>query len=199
MLELLDVAIGFATVMLAVSLIIMSVTQAISSVLALRGAKLQAGLQQLITQTAPTLAAQAKTISEAMLKHPLISDASTRLSGRWQLASAIKKEELLAVLDAVVREHKLTPLTSADERKALVEAGFDVEKVLTQDDLVKGDDVFVAATGVTGGSLLRGVRVGEAAVETESIVMRSRSGTVRTVSARHPSGKVRRLRTEGGR
>jgi fructose-1,6-bisphosphatase II len=84
------------------------------------------------------------------------------------------------------------------ERAALVEAGYDVDKVLTQDDLVRGDDVFVAATGVTGGSLLRGVRVGEGAVETESIVMRSRSGTVRRISARHPSGKVKRLRTEGG-
>ena len=78
-------------------------------------------------------------------------------------------------------------------------AGFEVDKVLTQDDLVRGDDVFVAATGVTGGSLLTGVRVGEAAVQTESIVMRSRSGTVRTITARHPSGKVKRLRTEGDR
>jgi fructose-1,6-bisphosphatase II len=85
------------------------------------------------------------------------------------------------------------------ERAALVDAGFEVDKVLTQDDLVRGDDVFVAATGVTGGALLRGVRVGETAVETESIVMRSRSGTVRTISARHPSGKVKRLRTEGDR
>jgi fructose-1,6-bisphosphatase II len=85
------------------------------------------------------------------------------------------------------------------ERATLVDAGFDVDKVLTHDDLVRGDDVFVAATGVTGGPLLRGVRVGETAVETESIVMRSRSGTVRTISARHPSGKVKRLRTEGGR
>jgi fructose-1,6-bisphosphatase II len=85
------------------------------------------------------------------------------------------------------------------ERTALVEAGFDVDRPLTQDDLVRGDDLFVAATGVTGGPLLRGVRVGESAVETESIVMRSRSGTVRTISARHPSGKVKRLRTEGGR
>jgi fructose-1,6-bisphosphatase II len=84
------------------------------------------------------------------------------------------------------------------ERAALVEAGYDVDKVLTQDDLVRGDDVFVAATGVTGGSLLRGVRVGEGAVETDSLVMRSRSGTVRRISARHPSGKVKRLRTEGG-
>ena len=84
------------------------------------------------------------------------------------------------------------------ERAALVEAGYEVDKVLTQDDLVGGDDVFVAATGVTGGSLLRDVRVGEGTVETESLVMRSRSGTVRRISARHPSGKVKRLRTEGG-
>ena len=120
MLEMLDVAIGFATVMLAVSLIVMSVTQALSSVLALRGAKLRAGLQQLIEQTAPTLAAKADEISEAMLKHPLISDASTRLAGRWQRASAIKKEELLPVLDAVLRERGLT-LAVANERKALEE------------------------------------------------------------------------------
>ena len=85
------------------------------------------------------------------------------------------------------------------ERTALVNAGFEVDKVLTQDDLVRGDDVFVAATGVTGGALLRGVRSLEAAVETESIVMRSRSGTVRTISARHPSRKMTRLRTEGDR
>ena len=48
------------------------------------------------------------------------------------------------------------------EREALVESGFDLDRVLTADDLVSGDDVFVAATGVTGGSLLRGVRAGRA-------------------------------------
>lgn len=85
-----------------------------------------------------------------------------------------------------------------DERTTLVEAGFEVDKVLTHDDLVRGDDVFVAATGVTGGPLLRSVRVVGSSIETESIVMRSRSGTVRTIFARHPSGKVKRLRTEGG-
>ena len=83
------------------------------------------------------------------------------------------------------------------ERTALVEAGYDIDRVLTQDDLVRGDDVFVAATGVTGGSLLRGVRVGGGGIETESLVMRSRSGTVRRIAARHPTGKMRRLRTEG--
>jgi fructose-1,6-bisphosphatase II len=81
-----------------------------------------------------------------------------------------------------------------DERTALHEAGFDVDRVLTQDDLVAGDDVFVAATGVTSGALLRGVRMSAAGAETESVVMRSRSGTVRRIAAYHPSEKIRRFR-----
>jgi fructose-1,6-bisphosphatase II len=80
-----------------------------------------------------------------------------------------------------------------DERRRLVEAGYDVDAVLTHDDLVRGDDVFVAATGVTGGSLLRGVRVVGDRVETESIVMRSRSGTVRRIVASHPLTKIQSL------
>jgi fructose-1,6-bisphosphatase II len=88
---------------------------------------------------------------------------------------------------------------SDEERAALVDAGFDVDAVLTHDDLVSGDDVFVAATGVTEGALLRGVRTSAAAVETESLVMRSRSGTVRRVAAYHPSEKIRQLRREGER
>jgi fructose-1,6-bisphosphatase II len=85
------------------------------------------------------------------------------------------------------------------ERAALVDAGYDVDQVLTEDDLVGGGDLFVAATGVTSGALLRGVRASAAGVETESIVMRSRSGTVRRIAAYHPSTKVRRLRREGER
>ncbi len=87
----------------------------------------------------------------------------------------------------------------AAEREALVEAGFDVDRVLTEDDLVAGDDLFVAATGVTSGALLRGVRASAAGIETESVVMRSRSGTVRRIAAYHPSEKVLRLRREGER
>jgi len=87
----------------------------------------------------------------------------------------------------------------ASERASLVDAGYDVDRILTHDDLVRSENVFVAATGVTGGPLLRGVRVGMEGVETESIVMRSRSGTVRRITAHHPSGKLRRLRKEGGR
>jgi fructose-1,6-bisphosphatase II len=87
---------------------------------------------------------------------------------------------------------KLWP-RSDEERQALVDGGFDLDRVLTTDDLVSGEDVFVAATGVTSGALLRGVRVSAAGAETESIVMRSRSGTVRRIAAYHPSDKVREL------
>jgi fructose-1,6-bisphosphatase II len=79
------------------------------------------------------------------------------------------------------------------ERQRLVDAGYDVDRVLTQDDLVSGEDLFVAATGVTSGALLRGVRVGGSGVETESIVMRSRSGTVRRIVATHPLTKIQSL------
>jgi fructose-1,6-bisphosphatase II len=76
------------------------------------------------------------------------------------------------------------------ERVALREAGLDPERVLHTNDLVKGDDVFVAATGVTTGALLRGVQYTDAGAETDSIVMRSCSGTVRRVSAYHPLEKL---------
>jgi fructose-1,6-bisphosphatase II len=85
-----------------------------------------------------------------------------------------------------------------DERQKLLDAGFDIDRVLTADDLVEGDDVFVAATGVTSGALLRGVRVVQDHVETDSIVMRSRSGTFRRIQASHPLSKIQSL-TKGAR
>src|SRR5919206_462629 len=72
----------------------------------------------------------------------------------------------------------------------VVDAGLDPERVLTTDDLVKGQDVFVAATGVTTGALLRGVRYLPNGAVTDSIVMRSRSGTVRRVEATHALDKL---------
>jgi fructose-1,6-bisphosphatase II len=84
------------------------------------------------------------------------------------------------------------------ERHALVESGYDLDQVLTAEDLVRSDDVFVAATGVTGGALLRGVRVVRDRVETDSIVMRSRSGTFRRIQASHPLTKIQSL-TKGRR
>jgi fructose-1,6-bisphosphatase II len=80
-----------------------------------------------------------------------------------------------------------------EERQELVDAGYDVEKVLTTDDLVAGDDVFVAATGVTSGALLRGVQYTSDGAVTDSIVMRSRSGTVRRIEAHHAFAKLEKL------
>jgi fructose-1,6-bisphosphatase II len=77
-----------------------------------------------------------------------------------------------------------------EERQSLVEAGYDLDRVLTTDDLVAGEDVFVAATGVTDGALLNGVRYTKEGAVTDSIVMRSRSGTVRRVEAWHAFEKL---------
>jgi fructose-1,6-bisphosphatase II len=79
------------------------------------------------------------------------------------------------------------------ERQALVDAGLDPERVLTTDDLVAGEDVFVAATGVTTGALLRGIRYTAEGAITDSIVMRSRSGTVRRIEATHAFDKLERF------
>src|SRR5918998_6376841 len=80
-----------------------------------------------------------------------------------------------------------------EERATLVAAGFDVDRVLMTDDLVAGDNVFVAATGVTDGALLDGVRATPEGAVTDSIVMRSRSGTVRRVQAWHAFEKLTKL------
>jgi fructose-1,6-bisphosphatase II len=81
-----------------------------------------------------------------------------------------------------------------DERAAAVAAGYNLQRVVTADDLVAGDDVFFSATGVTDGDVLQGVRYqGGRGATSESLVMRSRSGTVRRVSARHDREKLRAL------
>jgi fructose-1,6-bisphosphatase II len=92
---------------------------------------------------------------------------------------------------------KLWP-RNEDERQRLVDAGYELDATLSADDLVQGENVFVAATGVTSGALLRGVRVVHDRVETDSIVMRSRSGTFRRIQASHPLTKIQSL-TKGAR
>ena len=88
---------------------------------------------------------------------------------------------------------RLWPRTD-EERQAAIDAGYDLAKRLTVDDLVAGEDVFFSATGVTDGDVLQGVRYqGDRGATTESLVMRSRSGTVRRVSARHDRAKLRGL------
>ena len=84
---------------------------------------------------------------------------------------------------------KLWPKDTAEREKALA-AGHDLDRVLTTDDLVGGDNCFFAATGVTTGDLLHGVRYRQGAAYTQSIVMRSKSGTIRVIDSYH---KLERL------
>ena len=73
-----------------------------------------------------------------------------------------------------------------DERQKAIQAGHDLDRVLTTNDLVGGDDVFFAATGITDGELLRGVRYSGRGMTSNSIVMRGRSRTIRLISSEHP-------------
>jgi len=78
-----------------------------------------------------------------------------------------------------------------DERAAAVAAGYDLDRVLTTEDLVGGDNAFFAATGITDGELLKGVHYNPLGATTQSLVMRSRSGTVRLISSSHPLDKIK--------
>jgi fructose-1,6-bisphosphatase II len=81
-----------------------------------------------------------------------------------------------------------------EERAAALEQGYDLVRQLTGDDLITSDDCFFSATGVTDGDVLQGVRYqGARGASTESLVMRSRSGTVRRVAARHDRDKLRAI------
>jgi fructose-1,6-bisphosphatase II len=77
-----------------------------------------------------------------------------------------------------------------EERRIAVEAGFQIERVLTADDLVNSDNIFFAATGITDGEFLRGVHYTRSGATTQSLVMRSRSGTMRWIDSTHQLRKL---------
>jgi fructose-1,6-bisphosphatase II len=85
---------------------------------------------------------------------------------------------------------KLWPKDEAERQRAL-DAGHDLDRVLTTEDLVTGENVFFVATGITDGELLRGVRYRSETATTDSIVMRSKSGTVRRINSEHRLSKLR--------
>jgi fructose-1,6-bisphosphatase II len=87
---------------------------------------------------------------------------------------------------------KLWPRDDEERRRAL-DAGHDLNRVLEIDDLVRGDDVFFVATGITDGELLPGVSYRPDGARTHSIVMRSKTGTVRTIEGEHRLEKLRAL------
>ncbi|MGH3376733.1 MAG: class II fructose-bisphosphatase [Actinoallomurus sp.] len=84
---------------------------------------------------------------------------------------------------------KLAPRDDAERRKAL-DAGHDLDRVLTTDDLVSSEDCFFAATGITDGELMAGVRYKPGGATTHSLVMRSRSGTIRSIRSEHALWKL---------
>jgi fructose-1,6-bisphosphatase II len=84
---------------------------------------------------------------------------------------------------------QLTPRDD-DERQKAIDAGYDLDQVLSTEDLVSGENVFFCATGVTDGDLLQGVRYSGGGCTTQSIVMRSKSGTVRMIDAYHRLSKL---------
>jgi fructose-1,6-bisphosphatase II len=84
---------------------------------------------------------------------------------------------------------RLWPRDEAERRKAL-DAGHDLDRVLTTDDLVRGENIFFCATGITDGELMEGVRYTSAGPTTHSIVMRSKSGTIREVRSEHRLAKL---------
>jgi fructose-1,6-bisphosphatase II len=79
-----------------------------------------------------------------------------------------------------------------EERRAALDGGYDLDRVLTTDDLVASEDVFFAASGVTEGDILRGVRYRGEGASTETLVMRSKTGTIRTIRATHKWQKLMR-------
>jgi fructose-1,6-bisphosphatase II len=85
---------------------------------------------------------------------------------------------------------RLWPRNDEERQKAL-DAGHDLDQVLSTDDLVSGDDCFFVATGITDGELLRGVRYRSSIARTHSLVMRSRSGTIRSIESEHQLSKLR--------
>lgn len=89
-----------------------------------------------------------------------------------------------------VIQGRLWPKDDAERRKAL-DAGHDLDRVLFTDDLVSGENVFFVATGVTDGELLKGVRYRAETAQTSSLVMRSKSGTIRTIDSTHRLSKLR--------
>ena len=92
-------------------------------------------------------------------------------------------------MDGVI-QGRLWPVDD-DEKQRAIDAGHDLDRVLYTDDLVSGDDCFFVATGITDGELMKGVRYRAGGASTHSLVMRSRSGTIRQIISDHKLSKLR--------
>jgi len=149
MLKQLDTLLGFAVVISVVSMLIMVATQAISSVLALRGRNLRDGLQVLFLRLVPTMdESKVRDLAESILKGPAISDSSLSIKG-WipescKLGSAIRPEECLAALRRVAEKEMSTlgRALSSDARQSLPDAQTTAKHVI---DALESPEVKKAA------------------------------------------------------
>jgi fructose-1,6-bisphosphatase II len=119
------------------------------------------------------------------------SDAADMLMGVGGTPEGVVAACALKCVGGAI-QGKLYP-RDENERRALVDGAYDLERTLKTDDLVSGEEVFFAATGVTDGALLRGVRYRDERAMTNSMVMRSHSGTVRFIESRHQIEKLMRF------
>jgi len=143
-----------------------------------------------------------KTIRDAGARVRLISDGD--VSGALNAVSPDRKADFLwgigGTPEGVITAAAVKCIGGAlvgrlwprddDERQAAIDAGYDLDRVLTSNDLVSGDDVFFSATGISDGDLLKGVRYWGNGASTQSMVMRSKSGTIRTIDATHQWQKL---------
>lgn len=124
MLDQLDIAIGFATIMLGVSLMITTLTQALLALMDMRGRNLRNGLRHLLENVAPDLRTRAQDLGERIVRHPLISDSATG-RGLWGRATALTRDELLPILDDVLKDSGVKPGGLADlaeeQRRAITQ------------------------------------------------------------------------------
>jgi fructose-1,6-bisphosphatase II len=111
------------------------------------------------------------------------------LLGRGGTPEGIITAVAMKCLGGVI-QGKLAPVDDAERQRA-IDAGLDLDQILSTNDLVNADDCFFVATGITDGNLVQGVRHESGRITTESIVMRSRSGTIRTIRSEHRAQKLR--------
>ena len=120
----------------------------------------------------------------------LAQQAKTASRELAQLTTAEKNSCLLAMAEAC--GNLMYVDTQAVYLRAALDAGYDLDRILTTTDLVSGEEVFFAATGISDGDLLKGVHYRGDGATTESLVMRAKSGTIRTIRSEHRWQKLMR-------
>jgi hypothetical protein len=137
-LEHLDTIIAFVVILAGVSLLVTVFTQTVSALLGLRGTNLRWGIETLLKELDPSLKAHAATITQEVLRHPLISDSTLsrfdlKVLDHWKLASAIRKEELIEILHMLARSDQKGGRAPDPWRSALASSLRQVDQTAASD------------------------------------------------------------------